>query len=163
MGEILFRQALRDSVDEVLEKMFFAQTLGEVPGADEAGDSPADTIAVELTFEGEPSGSLCLRLTADAAREIAADFLGMEGAEISIGQISEVVRELANMICGSVLSRVESAATFRLGVPRIVTAGEECAGSLWTTCYRVPLSHGRLTVKIGAETTKCPPPVQSAY
>jgi CheY-specific phosphatase CheX len=163
VGEIVFRQALRDSVDEVLEKMFFAQTLGEPSDVDEAGDSLANAVAVELRFEGEPSGSLCLRLTADAAREIAADFLGMEGAEISAGQISEVVRELANMICGSVLSRVESAATFRLGVPRIVTAGEECAESLWNTRYRVQLSHGRLTVNIGAGTTKCPQPVQSAY
>src|ERR1039458_2358066 len=116
--EIVFRQALRDSVDEVLEKMFFAETLGEASGPD--GDSLADTITVELTFQGEPSGSMCLRLTADSAREIAADFLGLEGEEISSDQISEVVRELANMICGSVLSRVESAATFHLSVPRIV-------------------------------------------
>jgi CheY-specific phosphatase CheX len=163
VGEIVFCQALRDSVDEVLEKMFFAETLGEASGADEAGDSLADTITVELTFEGEPSGSMCLRLTADAARETAADFLGMEGAEISIGQISEVASELANMICGSVLSRVESAATFHLGVPRIVARCEQCAESPWNTCYRVRLSHGRLTVNIGAGTTKCPQPVQSAY
>jgi len=137
--------------------------LGEPSDADEAADSLADAIAVELAFDGERSGSMCLRLTAGVAREIAADFLGMEGAEISADQISEVARELANMICGSVLSRVGSAATFCLGTPRIVTAGEECAGCLWTTCYRVQLSHGRLTVKIGAGTTKCPPPVQSAY
>jgi CheY-specific phosphatase CheX len=161
--EIVFRQALRDSVDEVLEKMFFAETLGEASGPDEAGDLPADTITVELTFQGEPSGSMCLRLTDDSAREIAADFLGLERAEISSDQISEVVRELANMICGSVLSRVESAATFHLGVPRIVACGQQCAESPWNTCYRVQLSHGRLTVNIGAGTTKCPQPVQSAY
>ena len=159
MAEIVFRQALRDSVDEVLEKMFFAETLGEASGPDKVGD----TLTVELAFEGEPSGSMCLRLTGDAAREIAADFLGTEGAEISIGQISEVVRELANMICGSVLSRVESAATFHLGVPRIVACCEQCAESPWNTCFRAQLSHGRLTVNIAAGTTKCPQPVQSAY
>ena len=163
VAEIVFRQALRDSVDEVLEKMFFAETLGEASGPDEAGDLRADTITVELTFEGEPSGSMCLRLTADSAREVAADFLGMEGAETSSDQISEVVRELANMICGSVLSRVESAATFRLGVPRIVPCCEQCAEGPWNTCYRVQLSHGRLTVNIGTGPTKCPQPVQSAY
>lgn len=160
MGEIVFRQALRDSVDEVLEKMFFAETLGELSGPDEAGEA----ITVELTFQGEPSGWMCLRLTADAAREIAVDFLGIEdGAEISNDRISEVVRELANMICGSVLSRVESAATFRLGVPRIVACCEQCTESPRNTCYRAQLSHGRLTVNIGAGTTKCPQPVQSAY
>jgi CheY-specific phosphatase CheX len=159
VGEIVFRQALRDSVNEVLEKMFFAETLGEASSPDEVGD----TITVELAFEGEPSGSMCLRLTADAAREIAADFLGMDGTEISADQISAVVRELANMICGSVLSRVESAATFRLGVPRVVACCQQCAENPENTCYRVQLSHGRLTVNISAGTTKCPQPVESAY
>jgi CheY-specific phosphatase CheX len=163
VAEIVFRQALRDSVDEVLGKMFFAETLGDAPDPGEGGDFPAGAIAVELTFEGEPSGSMCLRLTADAAPEIAADFLGMDASEVSSGQVSEVVRELANMICGSVLSRVESSATFRLGVPRIVASSEQCVEPLGNTCYRVQLSHGRLTVNIGAETTKCPQPVQSAY
>lgn len=163
MAEIVFRQALRDSVDEVLEKMFFAETLGEASAPDEAGDFPAGKIAVELAFEGEPSGSMCLWLTADAAHEIAADFLGIDRTEISSDQISEVVCELANMICGSVLSRVESAATFRLGVPRIVACSQKCAGCDWNTCYRVQLSNGQLTVNIGAGTTKCPQPVQSAY
>ena len=43
------------------------------------------------------------------------------------------MRELANMICGAVLSRIESTATFRLGAPHVVAgAGDsllEVAGN----------------------------------
>jgi len=156
--EAALHQALRDSVDEVLEKMFFAETLGEAPGA-----SPeADDIAVELSFEGEEPGVMCLRLTAAAAREIAADFLGIETAEISPIQVSEVVRELANMICGSVLSRVESAVVFRLGVPRIVAPSPQLPPPSAQPLYCVQLSNGRITVNIVTGTSQCPRLVPSA-
>jgi len=154
------RQALQDSVDEVLEKMFFVETQGEC--AEPAGDPAADEIAVELTFQGEPPGALLLRLTSPAARQIAADFLGIDEAEVSGVRTSEVVRELANMICGSVLSRVEGAAAFRLATPRIVPPSKEIARSLSNTRYCVRLSNGRLTVNIGTGIPTCPQPAQSA-
>jgi CheY-specific phosphatase CheX len=151
--ETVLHQALRHSVDEVLEKMFFAETLGEAP---DASPEAADDIAVELAFEGEAPGVMYLRLTATAAREIAADFLGIEAAEISGTRVSEVVRELANMICGSVLSRVESAVVFRLGVPRIAASPGELPEASWHTPYCVQLSNGRITVDIVTGTNPCP-------
>ena len=144
MIEIALHEALRDSVDEVLEKMFFAETLGEAPDAGPV----ADDIAVEVPFEGEVPGLMCLHVTAAAAREIAADFLGIEAAEISWTQVSEVVRELANMICGSVLSRVESAVVFRLDIPRIVSPTEQLPAASSHTPYCVQLSNGRIAVCI---------------
>lgn len=165
MTETVIRQALRDSVNEVLERMFFVETQGECADpecAEPAGDAPADEIAAALTFQGEPPGALLLRLTSGAARQIAADFLGIDEAEVSDVQTSEVVRELANMICGSVLSRVESAAAFHLAAPRIVPPSAEIAGSLSNTRYCVLLSNGRLTVNIGTGIPICPQPAQSA-
>jgi CheY-specific phosphatase CheX len=114
------RQALAESMDEVLEKMFFVRSLGEL-----AGPAAGPVTAAHLTFEGDPPGSLTLRMTPAAARSVAADFLGEEEAELSPRQIGEVVCELANMICGSVLSRVERNTTFRLSAPRLVASGEE--------------------------------------
>lgn len=162
MPETLIRQALRDSVTEVLEKMFFVEMLRELPdGA--AGESPAEEIAAGLTFEGERSGAFLLRLTTVAARQIAADFLGIDEPEVSDTQTSDVVRELANMICGSVLSRLESAATFRLAEPRIVPPSKEIAGNPAYIHYAAELPNGRLIVSLGAGIPLCPQPAQSAY
>ena len=104
---------------EVLEKMFFIRAFEEPL---EEPESPRRNIAVQLAFDGDPSGSLTLRTTSAAARSIAADFLGEDESELSERQVEEVVSELANMICGAVLSRVESRAVFRLGSPRILPA-----------------------------------------
>jgi chemotaxis protein CheY-P-specific phosphatase CheC len=115
-----------------------------------------DEIAAGLTFQGEPSGSFLLRLTTVAARQIAADFLGIDESQISDSKTCEVVCELANMICGSVLSRVESAATFRLGEPRIEPAPEEVVFDSWYTHYAAALSNGRLMVTLGTGIPLCP-------
>ena len=68
MPETLFQCALRDSVQEVLEKMFFVEPVEEPPG--EAA-SPDGEMAVQLAFEGVPSGVLPLCVTSAAARQIA--------------------------------------------------------------------------------------------
>jgi hypothetical protein len=61
------------------------------------------------------------------ARVVGAGFLGREEAEVSDAQAGEVVCELANMICGSVLSRLESEATFQITHPEL-TPSEPGAG-----------------------------------
>lgn len=155
MTESSIRRALRDSVIEILEKMFFAAALDESAVPEPDPSATADEIAVRLTFRGEPPGSLTLRLTRVAARQIAADFLGIDEVGVSDLQTAEVVRELANMICGSVLSRVESATAFHLSEPRMVESWEETAGSLSNTRYAVELSNGRLSLNVATETLRC--------
>ena len=159
MTELLTRQALQDSVREVLEKMFFSDTLGELPLTEPDGDE----IIVEIEFQGEPSGFLLLRLTCQAARQIAVDFLGTAEGQISETHACDVVRELANMVCGSVLSRLESSATFRLAPPRIVPPSTEIARCFSNIRYCVQLSNGRLTVNLGTGILSCPQPAQFAY
>ena len=161
MNENVIRQALRESVDEVLERMFFVEVLGE--STDPVSDASAGEIAAALTFQGDPSGSFLLRLTTVAARQIAADFLGIDEVDVSDIQTSDVVRELTNMICGSVLSRIESSATFRLGEPRIVPYSEEVAASFARTRYSAELPNGKLTVNLGTGIPTCPQPAQSAF
>ena len=79
MPETQFQSALRDSVQEVLEKMFFVEPVEEPPGE---ADSPDGELAVRLAFEGLPSGALTLRVTTTAARQIAADFLGEDASDL---------------------------------------------------------------------------------
>ncbi|SPE26563.1 CheC, inhibitor of MCP methylation [Candidatus Sulfopaludibacter sp. SbA6] len=157
MTDTYLRLALAESVDEVLEKMFFVRTLGEP--RDQAGE-PA--VTAHLTFDGDPPGWLTLRVTAAAARSVAADFLGEEESELSQRQIGEVVCELANMICGSVLSRVESNTTFRLATPQLIASGEEGepAGRQpgippSATTLAAQIGSGAITVIFNTETTAC--------
>jgi CheY-specific phosphatase CheX len=153
------RQALQDAVLDVLEKMFFATPLEE---PDESG-SPADGIAVELAFEGEPSGTLFLSMSTPAAGRIAADFLGLDESEVSTAQTTDVVCELANMICGSVLSRVESTVRFRLASPRVLPAVRELPACLISTPYCVHLIGGTLAVQLDTGIATCHLSVPSAY
>jgi CheY-specific phosphatase CheX len=126
--------------------MFFAEVLGESAEPEPAtGD-----IAVQLTFQGEPSGSLLLCLTGGAARQIAADFLALDESEVSAAQTCDVVRELSNMICGSVLSRLESTTPFHLAGPQIVQPSAESGAGPSHTRYCVQLSNGTLTVALDA-------------
>jgi CheY-specific phosphatase CheX len=148
VSESIMRLALKHSVNDVLEKMFFVQTLGELPCSKPPGFDPAQEIAARLTFEGEPAGILLIRLTSGAARQIAADFLGADEEEVSDLRVSEVVCELANMICGSVLSRVESTTVFRLSTPQIVPPSEIPEAGPTTTLYGVELSNGGLAVSV---------------
>jgi CheY-specific phosphatase CheX len=146
--ETPLRQALAESLDDVLEKMFFVRSLGEPQNQ---ADGPV--VTAHLNFEGDPPGWLMLRVTAAAARSVAADFLGEEESELSDRQIGEVVCELANMICGSMLSRVESNRTFRLGAPQLI-AGVSGIPPTATT-HAAEIGSGAITAIFNTETPAC--------
>jgi CheY-specific phosphatase CheX len=150
---------LSSAVAEVLERMFFLEALGE------AAEPPpeAETVTVQMTFDGDPPGCFQMRLARPAANAIAANFLGEDPESLTGRQSTEVTLELANMICGAVLSRIESSATFRLGTPQIV-ADETCQqGPAEETRYTVETGSGTLTVAIQMETRTCSPTERYAY
>jgi CheY-specific phosphatase CheX len=144
----MLRQALRESANDVLDKMFFVCPLGE---ADPETVDTAPAIAARLTFAGEPSGSMTLRLTWQAAHSIAADFLGEDEESLTEQRTGEVVGEMANMICGSVLSQAESGALFRLAEPRILTLEEDTAARHGDVVFALELPNGRLTLQMDTE------------
>jgi hypothetical protein len=146
---------MAESVQEVLEKMFFIDLL------DPAAGDPPDGIAAELSFEGDPPGTFHLALDPAAAQSAAADFLGEDPADLSAEQLNEVVCELANMICGSVLSRIESSATFRLSKPHIAPAAE-FPSTAPEASFQASVGAGMLRAEIRMERPVCPQPDQSA-
>lgn len=149
MLESAVRPALAAAMQEVLERMLFLDSI-EAP---EAGCAePA--IEARLDFEGQPPGSLALRVPTAAARALAADFLGIEAAGLAEGQIFDVVRELANMICGAALSRLESTAEFGLGPPEI--AGGACPpGAVHQTAHSIETAVGVFTAILATESEPC--------
>jgi len=145
MTEAALSTSLREAVDDVLEKMFFVQVLGEA-----CGERPLEELVVaHLEFEGRPSGSFTLRVTADAARSMAADFLGEEAAALPADRTAEVISELANMVCGAALSRVEKDTTFRLSPPVATLApGDRLVQGVGGIVHNLDLLDGALSVKI---------------
>jgi CheY-specific phosphatase CheX len=146
--------ALASAVEEVLETMCFAGVLasaeGNVPPQADAG-SPVVTAA--LHFQGNSSGGFRMGVPAKLARVVAGGFLGREETEVTDSQAGEVVCELANMICGSVLSRLESSATFQITHPELAppergASLENAGASRW-----FDLGDGILTVSLELQQT----------
>jgi CheY-specific phosphatase CheX len=108
---------LSAAASDVLETMFFTPVMGET---EVSLTPPASAVAARLYFAGARPGTFALRVTEPAAASIAANFLGEEVSEPTPGQVRDVICELANMICGSALSRLDSEAHFDLGHPELV-------------------------------------------
>jgi CheY-specific phosphatase CheX len=108
-------EILMSAAEEVLETMFFTGII------EPAAPPEADGLAALVPFRGAPSGLCGVWLERTAAREMAASFLGLDPEEeLGPAQVEQVVCEFANMICGSVVSRLESSATIELDSPRLV-------------------------------------------
>ena len=108
-------QLLSDAATEVLETMFFATLADEpVPNPPEA-----PWISAGLTFQGRRAGRFGVRTPLETTRKLTASVLGLEEDALTEAQTDQVICELANMVCGSALSRLEGEARFDLRHPEI--------------------------------------------
>jgi hypothetical protein len=124
MPENEWDEMLAVAASEVLETMFFTDVCGPAQEDAPAGES---RVAARLSFAGTPSGTLTLSVSEPCVRTLAANFLGLENDDpLPAAQLGGVVSELANMICGSLLSRVGTETHFRLSSPEFVPTGAVC-------------------------------------
>ena len=113
------RDAMGQAASNVLETMFFT-----MPEGDAAPEliAPQETLCATVHFSGEWAGDFAVEAPLLAAREIAANFSGaIDPSEVSEAQVSEVLSELANMVCGSTLSILDRDCLFDLGAPQVST------------------------------------------
>jgi CheY-specific phosphatase CheX len=149
MPDSLEAQALSGAVRDVLETMFFTDVVSDKTG--HAGAS-GPALDAQLRFQGGRSGEFRIAIVPGAARTIAGNFLGAEEeSEIQEDQVGEVVCELANMICGSVLSRLAGDLAFELSHPELVPGDGDGAGWPETAARTFELEHGWLTAAIRFE------------
>ena len=149
MPEQMRSEALSAATRGVLETMFFTGTEGERPGhAPVAGGA----IEARLRFDGERPGEFRVMVAPRAARSIAANFLGLDDeAGIAEAQIGDVACELANMICGSVLSRLAGDLAFELSHPAVAQISEDTAAWPDESARTFDLENGWLTAAIRFE------------
>ena len=121
-----FSTLVPDCCSDVLDSMYFTTVLETShPGPSDGPDAPAfspSEFAFTLRFEGEIRGSFGLHLAENTARTLAANFLGEDDSTLTPQDVSEVVGELTNMLCGSVVSRIEGRSKFALSHPEPVFA-----------------------------------------
>lgn len=110
---------------EILETMFFVSP----EDAAEPNPYPADLLIVELKFEGALSGWFSIQVQETCARSIAGNFAGvMDSSELSPEAMTGVLCELANMVCGATLSRLDPDAIFNLGSPQLISPDRPAEG-----------------------------------
>jgi CheY-specific phosphatase CheX len=145
MVEIETVDLLSRATQEVLETMFFTDVLGTV---EFPRDCTEPFVAARARFRGEPSGSVGLCVSAAAARIIAANFLGEEET-LTSRQVQDVIAELVNMVCGSVVSRLESHTSFEIRHPEPTSAESVIEEGATKHCYE--LDDGILAVTLSLQ------------
>ena|ERR1700759_3456305 len=120
MTELNFDQLVSTTVDSVLQKMFFSSVWG--PAEPERNGAILES---HLAFHGHPSGTFDVCLSEPSARMLAAAFLGENEESLTDSQTGQVVCELANMLCGSLVSSLQRDKSFKLDSPELVASGSE--------------------------------------
>jgi CheY-specific phosphatase CheX len=114
-------KAIKTSISEVMETMFFLpiepgeETLfaGFEMGAD-------DILASGLRFTGAVTGQMILVAPRTLVAEMAANFMGESRESLTDEHICGTLTEMANMVCGNALGKVDSKVPFELSIPEIM-------------------------------------------
>lgn len=132
---------LAGAVDDVLETMFFSETFGSC-------ESEPDLTAIEarVVFSGASSGSVAVRISESSARSLAASFLGESEDSLDDAQVAHVVCELTNMLCGSIVTKMECKGCFDLGAPELLREVETKVSTDHKLQQSFAIERGTITV-----------------
>ena len=132
---------LAEVVAETLEQ--FAFLFGEPEDAATGPPEPRDYIEARIGFAGGGErGTLRIAAPAALCREMAGNILGLDGSEVAEDAAMDAIKELANVLIGSLTARrlglnvscVLDTPTARVTDPGQVNALAACKGA---SCFRV--------------------------
>ncbi len=136
MEKEALKTAMKGSISEVLEKMFFLPLdFYDAAKPEEIWRSGKDeTLAIKLKFKGLFAGYFVFIIPRKLAVSITDSFLGKDEDDPAQEHVIETIKEITNMIAGNTFSKFNDQATFDLGLPepiqfkeaeRIDSASEE--------------------------------------
>ena len=135
--------ACNEAMEEMLETMFF-ESLLDAPVPETA--IPEDALTVLVSFQGAVSGRVWVALTPALADHLLVNFLGREDSDpTTLAEQVMVTCELANMLCGCMLSRVDPENRLEIAAPHIVETP-----ALEQGCMSYPLESGHIYVALEA-------------
>lgn len=125
--------SLDEAAAQTLETMCFTGVLGPL-NPEERTDC---TVRSRVSFDGDAAGVLHVQFSPEAALNAAANFLGQDSEELSQNQVEAVVFEIANMICGSMLSSFQPEGSFELSAPSADLEAPADGRSGMERCYEL--------------------------
>jgi CheY-specific phosphatase CheX len=112
-----YQTAMRDAISKVLETMFFATALFEAAEEPRAGEAQPYHFQSSIVIHGDPQELVLSCLSIDRfARMITANFLGVDEDELSLDEIGDAMKELANMVAGEFAVKLGQG-SWQLGIP----------------------------------------------
>jgi len=121
--QVCLNDVLIESAKEVFETMVFMD-LAEATELDQ--DIEGWTLLGSITFKGSIEGCLAICCSTHCAQAIAINMLGMDTtAELTKEDTCDAIGEIANMVMGSVKSRLlEKVGNFEVSIPSVVSGRE---------------------------------------
>jgi len=120
-------RAMKNSISEVLETMFFLPVdvsiadLTKMPRHSKNGHISV----TKLNFSGPFSGSFVLYIPDECAVSLTADFLGKDAENVSRENVIETSKEIINMIAGNTFAILDDQAVFDLNIPENILADHD--------------------------------------
>jgi CheY-specific phosphatase CheX len=133
-----------DALQEVLGTMFFSDAVQAACQHLAAGE----WMSARVRFSGDPAGELRLMLSPGLAVVFAAGFLGIDEAEVTEEAASQVICELANMLCGAILSRLHPDSLVALGAPQLTSVDFDMGHGIHQ-CFAIP--EGTLAIHLSSD------------
>ena len=122
MEKSTMKTALRDSISEVLEKMFFQPVQISTDGVDlrQWFTRKPSLYGANINFSGPIDGAIFFLIPKTAADEITANFLGNNVESIEEEQRKDTIKEALNIIGGNMLSDIDAEGLFSLDIPQLI-------------------------------------------
>lgn len=121
MDKELVTKAMKASISEVLEKMFFLPLdFFDSKGPSDIWDPKGDElIIIQLDFKGPFNGCFVFFISRQLCLNFSADFMGAEKEEVTQEHADQTAKEIINMIAGSTFTALDENAVYDLGIPAI--------------------------------------------
>jgi CheY-specific phosphatase CheX len=112
-----FQIAMKGAISNVLETMFFTAATFEEGVKASPGQATPYCCESSIDIQGEERSLKMFWLTTDRfAKLITANFLGVNEQQVQAGEVSDTMKELANMVAGEFVARIGQG-HWRLGIP----------------------------------------------
>ena len=122
MMKKILMTAMKTSISEVLETMFYLPVEFKEESTRGEMDKAETDKACQLKFRGDCSGSVTLIVPLELLSEMTGNFTGEPGENCREEDLLGTLTEALNMVCGNALSKTDSKKPFELDIPRVIDA-----------------------------------------